>query len=174
MTTVLAGDIILADQHNELESFAVPLVAVKSADEGRTSSSTSADADLKLTIPAGRTYAFEIQLYVKSAANNQGDFLCDLSWTGTATYVSAGASGPHNSLASGSQADLESAAAVKDATSPSAPFVFGASTAPNLETIRGTIVASTQCVLTLNWGLFTASGTTTLMETSSFVAKRRS
>lgn len=134
----------------------------------------NADPHLTLTFAAGTTYDFELDLLISSDANAAGDFLCELGWTGTAT-VSAGIAGLINTIASGSAADLEAAAAVPDSTTPTASFVVGASTSVSKALIRGHVVATTSTVVTLNWCQFSSNASATnLLVGSTFIARRRS
>lgn len=176
MTTVYAGQIILADHNNDALTYAIPLTATKPLTTSRnTVTATAADPDLSLTIPAGGTWDFELPLLLSSAANAAGDFLCELGWTGTASVPNVGIHGLHNTLASGSQADLEGAGVSNDSTSPTAAFVVGTSTSTSMALIKGHILTSTVVVLTLNWAQFSSNANNTnLLQGSTFTARRRS
>lgn len=172
--TFLAGQTLTAAALVELETFAIPLTAVKSGTTSRnTTTSFTADPHLTLTFPAGRTYDFDLDLGISSDANAAGDWLAQLSWTGTATVNRIGVSGLINTLASGSAADLEAAAGSNDSTSPTVPFVLGASTSPSRGGISGRITTTTLTVATLDWCQFASNGNNTnLLIGSTFVARR--
>jgi hypothetical protein len=176
VTTFAAGQTLTAAMLTELQSYAIPLSAMKSSTTSRnTTTSVTADPHLSLTIPAGQSYDFQLNLLITSDANAAGDFLGQLSWTGTATLNAFGASGLVNTLASGSTADLEAPAGSNDSTSPGAPFAFGASTTTTLTVLTGRITTTTAALLTLDWAQFSSNASNTnLLIGSTFVARRRS
>lgn len=151
-----------------------PIVAMKSTSTPISNDATvNADPHLSISLPGGFTYDIDSKLYVTSDANAAGDFLCQFSWTGTAA-VTAAIDGLHNNLASGSLADMEGAAFFDDSSSPSAPFVIGASTSPTGGRIYGHVVASTTTVLTLEWAQFASNASATnLLKGSTLMARRR-
>jgi hypothetical protein len=158
----------------DLQSYAVPLWAKKTATTPRnTLTALTADPHLTLTIPAGRAYDFNLDLIITSDTNAAGDWLAQLSWTGTATVDNVGVSGLINTLASGSAADLEAAAGSNDSTSPTVAFVLGASTSLSRGGIRGRVTTTTLTVVTLDWAQFASNASNTnLLIGSTFVARR--
>lgn len=166
----------LEASYADLLSYAVPLSAMKTSTTSRNSAvvAYTADPHLVLTIPAGRSYDFEYALALTSDANSAGDFLCQLSWTGTATVNHVAVSGLINTIASGSAADLEAAAGTNDSTSPTVPFIVGASTSPSEGIIRGRITTTTLTTLTLDWFQWLSNiNNTNLLIGSSAYARRR-
>lgn len=168
--TVYAGQNILADDLNNL----IPIAATKAATTSRTSLTTvAADPDLFLPLAANATYDLELLMLITSATNAAGDFLWDLAWTGSA-LVDIGFHALHNTIASGSQADLEGAGVSNDSSSPTAAFVAGASTSTTAAFALGTIATTTAVVLTLEWAQFSSNvSATSLLAGSRFVARRR-
>lgn len=133
---------------------------------------TTADPHLVLTLPASSFHEIELILLDSSAANAAGDLLFDLSWTGTVIEVDVGIHGPHNTIASGSQSDLESAGRSSVTSSPAGAFVVGASTSVNMTLVKGIVQTDTAITMHLNWGQFSSNpNATTLLKGSSFVAR---
>lgn len=147
--------------------------AFKSASEGRANAPAVADdADLTLGIASGLTCEWELILLVTSNANAAGDFLFQLGWSGSAV-VNGGVLGLHNTLASGSAADLEAAGRSDQTATPIGAFVTGASTSTTMTVMKGTLVTASFCQFTLAWGQFSSNGNATnLLKGSSFTIRR--
>lgn len=179
LNQVLAGNTIDADDIQDeldyLESFAVPISAMKASDTGpRVNATKSADPDLTVTLPANRTYEVDGWLIPTSAANAAGDFAFDWTWTNTATVTAVGL-GAHNSLAAGTQAaDTEVIAYLADSATPSGNQPYGASTGNGGIHVAAIVVTgSSDVALTVEWAenAINASGTT--LRAGSWITARR-
>lgn len=179
LNQVLAGNIIYADdvqdELDEVDSYARPITATKAVDTGpRVNNTKSADPELAITLPANRTYVVQGWFLVSSASNAAGDFACGWQWTNTATVTATGL-GLHNSLASGSQADVEGIGYGPDATTPSQSQPYGASTTPTGIFVSARVVTGTSAVvLTVEWAQANTNASGTTLLTGSHIVARRS
>lgn len=172
-TDVSAGQIALASKFNELASYAVQIAASKASGTSRTNNTITADPDLVLVLPASRTYWVEGSLRISSAANAAGDFQYRWAWTNTAT-VTIYNSGPHNSIASGSQSDLESISYAADSATASSATPFGASTVSNTVKIWAQVVTGGSPVtLTFEWAQSATNANATTLDVDSMITARR-
>lgn len=145
----------------------------KFSNKSVTSSTTlQADDELTISVAAGTSYVFDIYLYCNSAANAAGDIAVGFTFPAGATLHFSG-DGPHNSLASGSQADGEFIPRLS-ATSGSTSIPFGLSTAGVYIHIHGyllTDVASGS--LTLAWAQQTSNASaSTVLAGSHLIIER--
>lgn len=170
-----AGTTLTAAKVAELATYAVPIEASKASDSAALASDATlnADPDLVIVLPASRTYDVDGWMIHSSAANAAGDIQFGWSWTNTATVTMYGL-GPHNSMASGSQSDVESIARAADTTSPTAGTPYGASTTPTNSHIRARVVTGASPVtLTLNWAQATSNVSGTTLHAGSYISARR-
>jgi hypothetical protein len=136
-----AGDEAAASNSRSLVEELRPLFARKTVSTPYTSNATPAvDAELILALAANNTYAWELHALANSAANAAGDIQYLLSFPTGVLSVDIHAMGPHNSMASGSQSDVETFAVIGDTTSPTTAIPFGTSTVNTGAIIYGTIV----------------------------------
>lgn len=152
-----------------------PVEAVKAGDTPRSSNITlTADPDLTVTIPAtSATYELTAHLFATSAANAAGDIQYDWTYPTGAT-LTWGAAGPHNTLASGSQADGEWTAVMLDGSSPSGAIPYGASQAGAGTLVIGRlVVGSTGGNLTLRWAQQSSNASATVLKAGSYIRIRR-
>lgn len=111
------------------------LYAVLSTNQDYTSNTTLANVtDLVLPVAINHTYLIEAHLVATSAANAAGDIKYAFTFPAGCTVDLVG-EGAHNSMASGSQSDLESFAAMADSSTPTASVPYGTSTAQTSGTI---------------------------------------
>jgi hypothetical protein len=165
-----AGDKPTAAQLNTF----VPLSAYKSAGTSRNTTTTpAADSDLTIALPASTTWDFDGLLLVTSAANAAGDFMFQFTYPASAT-LSFGAWGLHNTLASGSQSDLEAAATSADSSTPSGLYVAGASTSMTGIFFKGRIIVSTTPGnLVVAWSQFASNANNTTLNAGSHMTCRQ-
>jgi hypothetical protein len=151
-----------------------PIRAQKAGDTSRSgTSSRTADPDLVLALSANTTYEYSGLFLVSSAANAAGDFSYELQYPSDAV-ITAGGSGLHNSLASGSTADVEAIAYSLDATSPTSQLPYGASTNVTGIIVRGEITLVTAGNLTVAWAQVASNGNATVLKGGSFLIARKS
>lgn len=164
ITSVAAGQIILADHYNAL----VPITVSKSSNTARTST-TSETADPHLVLPM-RVGTFDVKgvLYVSSAANAAGDFKYAWGWTNSMT-VSMGGVGLNNSLASGSSTDAEMVWQATDSASPTATNPYGVSTAGVNIMVEARVVVATAGNLSLLWAQFSSNANATSLLSGSYI-----
>jgi hypothetical protein len=170
-----AGQTLTAAKLAELATYSVRIEASKASDSpALTSDATlNADPDLVIVLPANRTYDVDGWMIHSSAANAAGDIQFGWSWTNTATVTMYGL-GPHNSMASGSQSDLESIARAADTASPTAGTPYGASTTSTNTHLRARVVTDASAVtLTLNWAQATSNASGTTLHAGSYISARR-
>lgn len=171
---VSAGQIATATKFNELATYGVPIEASKASGTARTSTATpAADPDLVIVLPANRTYDVEYWWIVSSAANAAGDFQAQWAWTNTATLTVVGL-GPHNSLASGTQSDLESIARLADSATTTTATPYGASTTP--ADIYGSVrvvTGASAVTLTVEWAQQASNANATTLNAGSYIKARR-
>lgn len=153
----------LADAINER----TPLVAAKTLDESVTSSAAlQLDDELAVTLPVNSLHLGMAMVFANSAANAAGDI--QIAWTfpagGTCHF---GGAGPHNSLASGSQADGEWIVRLS-ATSGSTNIPYGLSTS-GLMIVQFVYIqtAGTGGAFTLTWAQQTSNVNSTTVRAGS-------
>lgn len=152
----------------------VPLSAYKFVGTSRTSTATpAADPDLTVALPASTTWDFDGLLLPTSAANAAGDFMFQFTYPASAT-LSFGAWGLHNTLASGSQSDLEGAATSADSATPSGLYVAGCSTSMTGVFFKGRIIVSgTPGSLVVSWSQFASNVNATTLNAGSHMTCRQ-
>jgi len=178
MTTYASGQTLTAAMLTALATFAEPLQIIKAA-TGATRTSTTAstaDSELTLTFPANRTYEYELELLLLSAANAAGDFRGRIAWTNSAT-VHLVVAGLADTLALGAMADYQGTAAnagVADTTTPTGEMVLGCSTTATAGYMRGRIITgASPVVATLEWAQFVSNASaTSVLAGSSWTARR--
>jgi hypothetical protein len=165
-----AGQTLTAAALNAL----VPLEAQLSSDQSKTSNTTFADlTDLTLAVEANATYQVEGLFIATSAANAAGDVKYRFSYPANATMTITGP-GPHNSLASGSQADGEWFYVLLDNSSPTADIPYGASTAGAAAIINGKlVVGATAGDLVVGWAQQSSNANATVFKAGSYIRLRR-
>lgn len=162
--TVLAGQIILADDHNAL----IPKTAAKASATSRASTTVlTADPHLVLSLPVG-TFDLRGNLLIASAADAAGDFSHRWSWTGTMT-VTMGGIGPTNLLASGATSDADFVRQLPDSASPSAVSSYGASNFGVNAAIDVRVVVTVAGNLTLEWAQLASNANATTLEAGSWI-----
>jgi hypothetical protein len=139
----------------DVNSWFVPLVAIKASDTSRSTTSQTNDPDLVITVAANATYEFRLWLNYEGPAQGTADLKLGLSVPASATartsntYVnSSGGSVVEGYYASGGTA-----------------LVPGTNGSGNIRGFRmvGTLVtSSTSGSLALSWAQNTASGSTTI------------
>ena len=166
----LAGQTVTADALQAL----VPLSAEKTSDTSSTSDTThDADAELVLAVEADCTYEIMACLVATSAANAAGDISYSFTYPTGAILTVVGV-GPHNALASGSQADGEFNYVLNDSASPSANMPYGASIggAGTLLVCRLT-VSSTSGNFTVRSAQQASNASASTLKAGSFIHGRR-
>lgn len=147
----------------------VPQIARKTADETVTSSATlQNDNHLVLTAAANKVYIGEAVLLANSAANAAGDIIVGFSFPASTTFFFGGI-GPHNGIASGSQADGEWIARTA-VTSGTTNTPYGLSTSAltiNVPFIA--ITSSTAGNLQLMWAQQASNANLTRVFTGSYM-----
>lgn len=167
MTLVItAGMRLTAARLNRLN----PITAEKPGDTSRSSvTAKTADPDLVLALAINTTYEVRGLLIVTSAANAAGDFSYDWGFPANAV-VSAGGVGLHNTLASGSQSDLEGVAYPLDASSPVGSLPYGASTSNSGISVNARVkMGSTAGNLELLWAQVASNANATTLKGGSFI-----
>ncbi len=153
----------------------VGIEAVKPGNTARPSQVTlAADPDLAITIPlANAAYEVEAVLFASSAANAAGDIQYQFTYPAGAS-LSLQTLGPHNSLASGSQADGEWFFVALDSASPSTAVPVGASVAGAGAVLKGRLtVGATTGSLVLWWAQQTSNASATTLLAGSYLRIRR-
>jgi hypothetical protein len=165
-----AGQTLTAAALNAL----VPLEAQLSSDQSKISNTTFADlADLTLAVEANATYELTGLFVATSAANAAGDVKYRFSYPANATMTLTGP-GPHNSLASGSQADGEWFYVLLDTATPTADIPYGASTAGAAAIINGKlVVGATAGNLVVGWAQQASNANATVFKAGSYIRLRR-
>jgi hypothetical protein len=165
-----AGQALTAGALNAL----VPLEAELSSDQSKISNTTFADlADLTIAVEANATYELTGLFVATSAANAAGDVKYRFSYPATATLTMMGP-GPHNSLASGSQADGEWFYVLLDTATPTADIPYGASTAGAGAIINGKLkVGATAGDLVVGWAQQSSNANATVFKGGSYIRLRR-
>lgn len=162
----------------EIDSFARPLLVIKAATGATRISNTtsSADSELTMTFPASRTYEFDLDLLLLSAANAAGDFRGRLAWTNSAS-VRLYQAALDVTLASAGAADFIAVAANSgslDATTPTDELAIGCSTTATRAQMSGYIVTgASDVVATLEWAQFASNANaTSVLAGSRWTARR--
>jgi hypothetical protein len=168
--TFTAGQKLTAAALNAL----VPLEAQLSSDQSKVSNTTFADlADLTIAVAANATYELTGLFIATSAANAAGDVKYRFSYPANATMTLTGP-GPHNSLASGSQADGEWFYVLLDTASPTADIPYGASIAGAAAIINGKlVVGATAGDLVVGWAQQSSNASATVFKAGSYIRLRR-
>ena len=169
-----AGAKVRGSTLSALFSERTPIYAFLSTNQPYTSNNTPADVtDLVAALSANATYDFMFHLFASSAANAAGDVQYRFTFPALAA-VDVGSVGPHNSLASGTNADIEAFAATNDSSSPTASFPFGTSTSVTGSHLHVRIVVgATAGNLQLQASQFASNiNTTTLLANSYLVGER--
>lgn len=163
----LAGQPLLASQLNDLETFAIPSVVVKTADESVSSSiAPQDDNELFLTVAANASYRLNMHLLVNSAGTT-GDLIFRFN-APAGSRLSASSAG----IDQGATTVVGSmnAGAIQDVTTfpTSPPFGYGtvASTI-GIITVGTLIVGATAGTFRLQWAQFTSSATATIIKAGS-------
>lgn len=165
-----AGQTLTAADLNAL----VPLEAELASDQSVTSSTTIVDqADLTIAVEANATYELTGVLIATSAANAAGDVKYRFSYPANATLTVTGP-GPHNSLASGSQADGEWFYVLLDTATPAPDMPYGASTAGAATIINGKLkVGATAGNLVCGFAQQASNANATVLKAGSYLRLRR-
>ena len=159
--TWVTGQVLSAADVN---SWFVPIVAVKVADTSRSSTITvTADPELSVTIPGAGTWYLLCYLNYEGAAAGTGDLKIQVTSVGSLRYhaIYQGAGGAAN-VGSTFQGG-------------GTPSGFATAGAGNLcgGTIHGTLVTATSGTTTLNWAQNTSSATATILHAGSSMMLRR-
>lgn len=165
-----AGQTLTAADLNAL----VPLEATLSSDQSITSSTTIVDqADLTIAVEANAVYKVEGLLIATSAANAAGDVQYRFSYP-TGAVLTVTGPGPHNALASGSQADGEWFYVLLDGASPAPNLPYGASTAGAAAIINGKLtVSGTAGNLVLGFAQLASNVNATVLKGGSYIRLTR-
>jgi len=163
--TWTVGQVITAERLNRRN----PVSVMKPGDTSRASTTTStADPDIVLVLKANTTYDLRGNLYT-TGGNAAGAFKYAWSWTNTAT-VYMGATGPHNTLPSGSEEPGEWVFRPADSTSPSTETPYGTSTAGVSVRVNDRIVVGgSDVTLTLIWAQQSSNATATVLKGGSYI-----
>jgi hypothetical protein len=159
--TWTVGEVLAAADVN---AWFVPLVAVKTGDTSRTSTTTlAADPDLSIAVPTAGTWALHAYWNYEGGTMNASDLKTQLVFAaGTLRYHYV-FQGPGGSANVGSTYSGGSTVAL---ATQGALALCGA-------TVNGTIVTATSGTLTLNWVQNTSSGTATVMHAQSAMHLQR-
>lgn len=152
-----------------------PLRATLAASQDFTSTTTLADlTGFSLTLAASTEYEIELHAIATSVANAAGDVKYAFTLTGGTFTAHIAAAGPHNSLASGTQSDLESFAVRSMTASPTTSFPFGTSTTETMSSLYGRIITGSAAItLQVQAAQQSSSGNkTTVLQHSYLIAKK--
>ena len=163
---------IKASDLNADFAYAATFGAYKTGDESVTSSAVLQDDNhLAVAVVATGIYVVELVGYCQSAANAAGDIAFGFGFPSGA--MDLGGLGPHNSLASGSQSDVESFARLAQA-SVTATLPYGCSTSVTTAFIRALLaVGVTGGTLQLKWAQQASNASATTLKAGSHLVIHR-
>lgn len=172
MTTFFAGQPLTAQDLEDLRTFAVPLMVVKTADESVTSSTTPQDDnELTLTVAANAAYKLDMHILL-GGTGTTGDF--EFRFNAPAgSRISASAAGLAQA-ATAVTGDMNAGAINNQTTFPTSAFGYATVVNPTGVLVTGNlIVGSTAGALTLRWNQAVSSATpTTVLAGSSLTLTR--
>lgn len=149
----------------------MPLSVQKQSTTSRTSTiSQTADPELVLPLLSLTVYKVIATMMIRSAADAAGDLQCSWDWTGTMT-VTETVLGPHSSITTGTQSDLESFMASPDSVSATAAISLGATLAGVTAQVSAYVVCAVAGNLSLRWAQLNSNvNATSLLAGSSLEA----
>lgn len=170
-----AGSKLRASVLSSLITEVRPIVAVKTADDTRTSTTYTTDSELSVTIPAAGTYDVNVTLiYNGPTGGTNGRLKVRFNFpTGALSIGHIG--GINNSTsATANIADTDFGAYYNDTSSPTSDFQLPTvNTTVELTAIfEGTLVATASGTFSIDTAQISASGTTTIRTHSKLVVNR--
>jgi hypothetical protein len=151
---------------SDVNSWFVPLAAVKAGDTGRASNtSVTNDPDLQLSLVGGATYEYRMAIIYKGFTNGSSDMQAQVNAPASATGFSFFLRHQITSLTFNDVLNTTFGVAVNVGTNGTSNVIC--------LNIWGTVVTSGAGTLAFAWAQNTSSGTaTTVMATSALLAQR--
>lgn len=141
------------------------IAAIKAADETRTSSTYSADADLHVSIPAAGSYEVKcVLLYNGPTGGTNGRLKVRFNFPTGAISIGHVGGKNNTAVADANMTDIDIGAVINATSSPTADFLVPTvNTTVDLTVIfEGTLVATAAGTLSIDTAQISTSGTTTI------------